>query len=233
MALFSAARSLVSAHKLHAHLTMDIPGLTLARQNMIRDQLKRRGIHDRRVLAAMQEVPRESFLSERLAEQAYADRALPIACSQTISQPYIVALMTQALHLTGNERVLEIGTGSGYQTAILSRLAAQVVSLERHADLLKGAQEALARLDCGNVELIVADGSSGWQAQSPYDCILVAAASNDCPPALVEQLAEGGRLVIPLGHAEAQFLRRFTKRGRAGLWEDLLACRFVPLVQEV
>ena len=209
---------------------MDTAELTLARHNMIRDQLKRRGIHDRRVLAAMQEVPREWFVPERSAEQAYADRALPIACGQTISQPYIVALMTQALCLTGGEHVLEIGTGSGYQTAILSRLAARVISLERHAQLLKGACEALARLDCDNIELIVADGSAGWQARAPYNCILVAAASNDCPPALVEQLAAGGRLVIPLGHGEAQFLRRFTNRGAAGLWEDLTACRFVPLV---
>ena len=209
---------------------MEIPGLALARHKMVRDQLQRRGIHDRRVLAAMEQVPREAFVLPELAEQAYADRALPIECGQTISQPYMVALMTQALELTGHERVLEIGTGSGYQTAILARLSAHVVSLERHAALLETARKALSRFRCEHVDLIVADGSVGWPAQAPYDRILVAAASRTCPQALVDQLADGGRLVIPLGDGEAQVLQTLTKRGEQQIWEDLVACRFVPLV---
>jgi protein-L-isoaspartate(D-aspartate) O-methyltransferase len=201
-----------------------------ARYQMVRDQLRRRSIHDRRVLEAMQTVPREAFVLPELVDQAYADRALPIACEQTISQPYMVALMTEALDLNGSERVLEIGTGSGYQTAILSRLAAHVVSVERHARLVEGARAVLAGLGCQNVELIVADGSAGWPAAAPYDRILVAAAAGDCPAALVDQLAEGGRLVIPLGADDNQVLKRLTKRAGQHIWEDLVSCRFVPLV---
>jgi protein-L-isoaspartate(D-aspartate) O-methyltransferase len=209
---------------------MEIPGLALARHKMVRDQLQRRGIHDRRVVEAMERVPREAFVLPDLAEQAYADRALPIDCGQTISQPYIVALMTQALDLGGQERVLEIGTGSGYQTAILSRLAAHVTSLERHAPLAEKAREALAYLHCDNVELFVADGWAGWAEGAPYDRILVAAASDRCPPALIDQLAEGGRLVIPLGDSSSQVLQILTRRGGQAIWEELVACRFVPLV---
>jgi protein-L-isoaspartate(D-aspartate) O-methyltransferase len=209
---------------------MEIPGLALARHKMVRDQLQRRGIHDRRVLDAMGHVPREAFVLPELAEQAYTDRALPIECGQTISQPYIVALMTQALGLTGTEQVLEIGTGSGYQTAILSRLAAHVVSLERHDALVRKAREALAGCRSENVELIVGDGSDGWAERAPYDRILVAAASRTCPRALIEQLADGGRLVIPLGDSESQVLQTLTKRGDQHIWDDLVACRFVPLV---
>ncbi|HET6881410.1 MAG TPA: protein-L-isoaspartate(D-aspartate) O-methyltransferase, partial [Pirellulales bacterium] len=209
---------------------MEIPGLALARHKMVRDQLQRRGIHDRRVLEAMERVPREAFVFPELAEQAYADRALPIDCGQTISQPYMVALMTQALELNGSERVLEIGTGSGYQTAILSRLAGHVVSLERHAPLVETAREALASVYCDNVELFVADGSAGWQEQAPYDRILVAAASSSCPHALIDQLADGGRLVIPLGDSNSQVLQTLSRRGEQIIWENLVACRFVPLV---
>jgi protein-L-isoaspartate(D-aspartate) O-methyltransferase len=204
--------------------------LNLKRYQMVRNQLERRGIHDRRVLEAMSEVPREAFVLPELADDAYSDRALPIECGQTISQPYMVALMTQSLDLLGRERVLEIGTGSGYQTAILSRLASHVVSLERHAELIEGARAALAQLGCDNVELIVADGSAGWPAGAPYDRILVAAAASLCPPALVDQLADGGRLVIPLGPSENQVLQQLTKRGDQQIWEDLVPCRFVPLV---
>jgi protein-L-isoaspartate(D-aspartate) O-methyltransferase len=203
---------------------------TLARHKMVRDQLQRRGIHDRRVLGAMEQVPREAFVLPDLAEQAYADRALPIDCSQTISQPYIVALMTQTLDLKGNERVLEIGTGSGYQTAILSRLAAHVVSLERHATLVEKAREVLARLSCNNVELIVGDGWAGWPEEAPYDRILVAAAASNCPQALIDQLADGGRLVIPLGDSQSQVLQTLSRRDEQLIWEELLPCRFVPLV---
>lgn len=204
--------------------------LDLQRHNMVRDQLRRRGIHDQRVLQAMEEVPRETFVLPELAEQAYADRALPIDCGQTISQPYMVALMTQALDLTGHEHVLEIGTGSGYQTAILARLAADVISIERHADLVEGARAALATLRCDNVELIVADGSEGWPDRAPYDRILVTAAAGQCPQPLIDQLADGGRLVIPLGPGENQVLQQLTKRGDQQIWEDLVPCRFVPLI---
>lgn len=210
---------------------MEPSDLARARFQMARHQLQRRGIHDRRLLDVMREVPREAFIGPDLIDQAYADRALPIDRGQTISQPYMVALMTQALDLTGDERVLEIGTGSGYQTAILSRLAAHVISLERHAGLLQGARAALARLGCDNVELIVADGSAGWPAAAPYDGILVAAAAHECPPPLIAQLADGGRLVVPLGHSENQVLKQLTKRGQRQIWQDLVACRFVPLIE--
>jgi protein-L-isoaspartate(D-aspartate) O-methyltransferase len=222
---FAVSGFLPSAFKM-----MEIPGLALARHKMVRDQLQRRGIHDGRVLAAMEQVPREAFVLPDLAEQAYADRALPIDCAQTISQPYIVALMTQALDLKRDELVLEIGTGSGYQTAILSRLAAHVVSLERHAPLVEKAREALAQLRCDNVELIVGDGWAGWPEQAPYDRILVAAAAATCPQALIDQLADGGRLVIPLGDCDAQVLRTLSRRGDQHIWDELVACRFVPLV---
>ncbi|HQU41844.1 MAG: protein-L-isoaspartate O-methyltransferase [Planctomycetia bacterium 21-64-5] len=211
---------------------MEPSDFDILRQHMVRDQLRRRGIHDRRVLDAMLQVPREAFVLPELAEQAYVDRALPIDCGQTISQPYIVALMTEALDLAGPERVLEIGTGSGYQTAVLSRLAAQVVSLERHAELAASARAALDRLGCHNVELIVGDGSGGWPPSAPYNRILVAAATGECPIALIDQLAEDGRLVIPLGDGENQTLRQLTKRAGQQIWDDLVPCRFVPLVAE-
>lgn len=209
---------------------MSASDFDMARQAMVRDQLRRRGIHDRRVLEAMAAVPREAFVLPELADQAYADRALPIECGQTISQPYIVALMTEALDLAGPERVLEIGTGSGYQTAILCRLAAHVISIERHADLTASARAALGRIRCENVELIVGDGSGGWPVGAPYDSVLVAAATSECPQALIDQLADGGRLVIPLGDSDSQVLQRLTKRGGRLIWEELVPCRFVPLV---
>jgi protein-L-isoaspartate(D-aspartate) O-methyltransferase len=209
---------------------MNATNFEIARQEMVREQLRRRGIHDRRVLEAMQSVPRDAFVLPELSGQAYADRALPIDCGQTISQPFIVALMTEALDLTGAERVLEIGTGSGYQTAILCRLAAHVVSIERHADLTASARVALERVGCRNVELMVGDGSTGWTVGAPYDRILVAAGTSECPPALIDQLADGGRLVIPLGDSESQVLQRLTKRGEQRIWEELVPCRFVPLI---
>lgn len=209
---------------------MEISGSALARHKMVRDQLQRRGIHDRRVLETIEQVPREAFVLPDLAPQAYADRALPIDCGQTISQPYIVGLMTQALELTGHERVLEIGTGSGYQTAILSRLASHVVSVERHAHLVESARQALAGIGAKNVSLIVGDGSAGWPAEAPYDRILVAAAAPSCPQALLDQLAGGGRIVIPLGDSQSQVLQTLIRRGEQTIWEDLVACRFVPLV---
>ncbi len=180
----------------------------------------------------MAQIPRERFIDEPLRAEAYADRALGIECGQTISQPYIVALMTQALALRGDERVLEVGTGSGYQTAILAELAREVVSIERYEALSQQAALRLAELGYGRVKLIVADGTLGWPAGAPYDRILVAAAAATQPPALVEQLAAGGTLVIPLGTHDQQMLQAIRKVGGEVRTETLSACRFVPLVGE-
>jgi protein-L-isoaspartate(D-aspartate) O-methyltransferase len=193
-------------------------------------QLQTKGIRSTRVLTAMDRVPRERFVPRGAQHLSYADRALPIACSQTISQPFIVALMTEALSLSGTERVLEIGTGSGYQTAVLAELAGSVVSVERHADLSARAQKLLEELGYRNVTLVVGDGTLGWPQQAPYDRILVAAAAHHVPRALEEQLAEGGVLVIPVGDPGGQELQAFHKAGGKLHPEWLSGCRFVPLV---
>lgn len=202
----------------------------LAKRRMLREHLRRRGIHDRRVLDAIQNTPREAFVLPESLADAYADTALAIDCGQTISQPYIVALMSEALELTGSEKVLEIGTGSGYQTAILSALAARVVSIERHAELSSQAASRLAELRCLNVRLVVGDGTQGWPEEAPYDRILVAAAAAACPPALFEQLAEGGVLVIPVGEPNGQELVRWRKQSGRLVRQSLGQCRFVPLI---
>ncbi len=199
---------------------------------MLRQHLKARGIVDPRVIDAMARIPRERFIDESLHDEAYADRALGIACGQTISQPYIVALMTQALALRGDERVLEIGTGSGYQTAILAELAGEVVSIERYEALSKQAAARLAVLGYDRVKLVVADGTLGWPAGAPYDRILVAAAAGTIPQPLIGQLAPGGILVIPLGTLDQQMLQAIHKVGSEVRAETLSACRFVPLVGE-
>ncbi|MCL6504750.1 MAG: protein-L-isoaspartate(D-aspartate) O-methyltransferase [Pirellulales bacterium] len=204
--------------------------LQAARQRMVQDQLIRRGIRSQPVLEAMLHVPRERFVQTLDPEEAYSDQALPIECGQTISQPYMVALMTEALSLSGKERVLEVGTGSGYQTAILARLAAEVVSLERHAELSVRAKQVLAELGCRNVELVVGDGTLGWPARAPYDRILVTAGAACVPQPLWEQLAEGGILVIPVDCGDGQILERITKRSGRAVREALTGCRFVPLV---
>ncbi len=201
----------------------------LERRTML-EQLHQRGIQSSRVLAAIDRVRREQFVPRGVQHLAYADRALPIACSQTISQPYIVALMTEALQLTGDQHVLEIGTGSGYQTAVLAELAASVVSVERHADLSRRAQEALEAAGSKNVTLVVGDGTLGWPEMAPYDRILVAAAADHVPRALSDQLAEGGILVIPIGDPFGQELQAFHKVGGQLQAEWLSGCRFVPLV---
>ena len=197
---------------------------------MVREQLARRGIRSHAVLNAMLEVPRERFVPTHVPEEAYSDQALPIECGQTISQPYMVALMTEALNLDGQQRVLEVGTGSGYQTAILSRLAGEVVSIERHAELSARAAGVLRELGCANVELVVGDGTLGWPSRAPYDRILVTAGAADVPRALWEQLAEGGILVIPLDCGDGQVLERITKVSGRAHREALTGCRFVPLV---
>jgi protein-L-isoaspartate(D-aspartate) O-methyltransferase len=197
---------------------------------MVVEQLAERGIRDARVLAAMERVPRERFIDAGQADQAYADRALSIDCGQTISQPYIVGLMSEALSLAGTEKVLEIGTGSGYQTAVLAELAAHVVTIERHRDLSERAQAVLVELGYHNVTFLVGDGSQGWPALAPYDRIMVTAAAADVPPALVEQLAENGILVIPLGDREGQVLEAVRKVNGRMQASALSGCRFVPLV---
>jgi len=201
-----------------------------AARHAMQRELAEGGIRSPSVLEVMGRVPRERFVPEGVRHLAYADRALPIACEQTISQPYIVALMTEALHLKGGERVLEIGTGSGYQTAVLAELAGDVISIERHEPLSQEAARVLAELGYKNVQLIVGDGTLGWPEGAPYDRILVAAAAAHVPPALEEQLAEGGTLVIPVGPAQQQTLEAYRKVGGRLVAEPLSGCRFVPLV---
>lgn len=199
-----------------------------ARQRLI-EQLKSRGITDARVLQAMADVPRERFVPEESQARAYDDRALPIEAGQTISQPYMVALMTQELRLTGDETVLEIGTGSGYQAAILAKLCRRLVSIERLLELADKARETLDALGL-TVELHVADGSVGWPAGAPYDGIIVTAGAPELPTALYEQLREGGRLVIPLGEATPQMLRTIIRTPEGPLATDVCGCSFVPLI---
>ncbi len=205
---------------------------TSARLVMVQSQLQRRGITDARVLQAMREVPRHLFVPPEWRHEAYSDRPLPIGDEQTISQPYMVAIMTQSLALQGHEHVLEIGTGSGYQAAVLSRLAAHVSSIEYFADLADSARALLQRLGYINVEVIVGDGGLGLPAQAPYDGIIVAAAAPHVPQPLLAQLAEGGRLVIPVGSATSQELFIITRRGDDYAQERSVPCRFVPLLGE-
>jgi protein-L-isoaspartate(D-aspartate) O-methyltransferase len=201
-----------------------------ARQAMVETQIRRRGVLDPRVLAAMGKVPRHRFVPRHLWEQAYSDYPLPIGEEQTISQPYIVALMTEALELAGPEKVLELGTGSGYQAAILAELATQVYTIERIPSLARVAEQVLASLGYVNMHVIVADGTLGWAAEAPFDAILVTAGSPQVPPPLVDQLAMGGRLVIPVGDRYTQTLTR-VRRTPDGLKHEYLGgCRFVKLI---
>ncbi len=199
---------------------------------MVRRQLVGRGITDPRVLAVMGSVPRDAFVPAHLVDRAYADGPLPIGHQQTISQPFIVALMTQAARLHRRDRVLEIGTGSGYQTAILARLAGHVWTVERIAHLSGGARAILEQLHIGNVTYIVADGARGYPPAAPYDAIVAAAAAPHPPPDLLAQLADGGRFVIPIGDRDLQQLTIVTRRGRSLETVEAGACRFVPLLSE-
>ncbi|HNS03500.1 MAG TPA: protein-L-isoaspartate(D-aspartate) O-methyltransferase [Anaerolineae bacterium] len=202
------------------------------REWMVRHQLEAWGIADGRVLDAMRRVPRELFVPGEQQEDAYYDGALPIAEGQTISQPYVVATMTEALRLGGREKVLEIGTGSGYQTAVLSLLAAQVFTVERIALLARQAQETLARFGADNVRFRVGDGSLGWPEHAPYDAILVTCAAPAVPQPLVQQLADGGRLIVPVGPRGYQDLVRVRRHGAATTEERLSPVAFVPLIGE-
>jgi len=201
-----------------------------ARHRMVVDQIERRGIRSPRVLAAIEKVPRDRFLPAEARPVAYADRAVPIACEQTISQPYMVALMTDALDLTGAQHVLEVGTGSGYQTAILAELAGDVVTVERHVELSRTASETLASLGYENIRCAVGDGTLGWPEAAPYDRILVTAMARQCPPALWQQLIDGGVLVMPIGNSASQILWRWDKRDGEAVGTRLAGCRFVPLI---
>jgi protein-L-isoaspartate(D-aspartate) O-methyltransferase len=200
------------------------------RQNMVQSQLRARGIRDPRVLDAMARVPRHEFVAERYRDQAYEDHPIPIGEGQTVSQPYIVALMLEAVSLEPSSKVLEIGTGSGYQTAVLAELSAHVFSIERHPLLAQEAEAVLARLGYTNVKVIVGDGSQGLPEFTPFDAIVVSAAAPRIPAALFEQLQEGGRMIIPVGPAEAQELQLVRKHEGQPIVDRLEGCRFVPLI---
>jgi protein-L-isoaspartate(D-aspartate) O-methyltransferase len=201
-----------------------------SRLTMVDKQLRSRGIQDERVLAAMARIPRHEFVPLQLRDLAYSDEPLGIGGGQTISQPYIVASMSAALQLLGTERVLEIGTGSGYQAAVLSLLAREVYSIEARAELAASAAERLPRLGFTNVAVCSGDGTEGWKQCAPFDAILVAAAAPSLPQPLLEQLAEGGRIIVPLGAEDQQHLTLVTRRGEQFLSERREACRFVPLL---
>ena len=200
------------------------------RRDMVERQLRRNGIRDERVLGAMGAVPREAFVPPNQQPYTYVDGALPIEHGQSISQPYMVALMTEALELAGPERVLEIGTGTGYQVAVLAALCEQVYSVERIAELAETARQRLAALDVGNAQITVGDGTLGRPEHAPYDGIIVTAGAPRPPDPLVHQLAEGGRLVIPVGDRHTQMLKLYVKHPDRLAERSLCACKFVPLL---
>jgi protein-L-isoaspartate(D-aspartate) O-methyltransferase len=212
----------------------DEAGLAARRKVMVSVQIAARGVRDPLVLAAMSEVPRHLFVPADLVREAYEDYPLPIGEGQTISQPYIVALMTECLALEGPEKVLEIGTGSGYQAAVLARIAASVFTIEINAPLARRAAATLERLGIANVHVRQGDGFFGWPEEAPFDAMMVTAAAPEVPPALFDQLAEGGRLVIPLGDPAAyQRLTVITKRKGRPAIDRILDVRFVPMTGEI
>lgn len=204
----------------------------IARQRMVETQLIPRGIKDKRVLDAVKTVPRHLFVDEAFYGQAYGDSPLPIGEEQTISQPFMVAVMTEALELKGDERVLELGTGSGYQTAILAELCHKVFSIERISSLAGRARKVLDKLGYGNVVVKIGDGTLGWKEEAPFDAIIVTAGAPEIPQPLTEQLKIGGRLVIPVGGEFMQSLIRVRKTENGIEKEDLGGCRFVKLIGE-
>ena len=202
----------------------------ILRRVMVEEQLARRGIRDERVLEAMRRVPRHEFVPEEKRVAAYSDQPLAIGGGQTISQPYIVAAMSEALELTSGDRVLEVGTGSGYQAAVLARLAREVYSIEIHPLHAEASAQRLARMGYGNVHVRGGDGARGWPEQAPFDAIMVTAAAPQIPPLLEEQLAEGGRMIVPVGDEREQQLIRIRKLAGGRIAQDGLSyCRFVPL----
>jgi protein-L-isoaspartate(D-aspartate) O-methyltransferase len=203
-----------------------------ARAEMVRQDITRRGVKSPRVIEAVGRVPREKFVGPVDLDEAYADHPLGIDCGQTISQPYIVALMTEMLALSGRERVLEIGTGSGYQTAILAELAAEVFSVERHAELSARAEKTLAKLGYGNISFLVGDGTLGWAEHAPFDVIIVTAAARHVPESLKAQLADGGVLVAPVGKSGRQTLVKLTRKQNEFTEERGTDCIFVKLIGE-
>ena len=204
------------------------------REAMVERQLRHRGITEQQILDAFLEVPRHEFVSPRYAGQAYDDHPLPIEAGQTVSQPYIVALMIQAARIGAEDKVLEVGAGSGYAAAVMSRLAGQVVAVERQRELVDVAKERLARLAYANVEIVEGDGTLGWPGEAPYDAILAAASGSHVPQQLIDQLAPGGRLVMPIGGPDSiQKLVRLTKHADGRIQQsDLCAVRFVPLISQ-
>lgn len=208
----------------------DLEVFSNLRRDMVFSQLRGRGIRDERVLNAMLGVPRHEFAPQRYRDQSYKDHPLPIGSGQTISQPYMVATMLEALNLSPRHKALEIGTGSGYQTALLAELTAEVISIERHAVLADQARELLRRLGYSNVKVIAADGTHGFPSEAPYDAIVVSAAAPEVPYELVSQLAEGGRMIIPVGLGDAQQLELIVMRNGEPHTSFRELCRFVPLV---
>lgn len=200
------------------------------RRAMVNDQIRKRGIQDERVLNAMEAVKRHLFVPAGMEQDAYLDRPLPIGHGQTISQPYIVARMTELLCLNPTDSVLEIGGGSGYQAALLAKIAGSVISIERIGEVARGAEENLRRAGVADVRIIVRDGTLGFPEEAPYDAILITAATPDVPPPLLSQLAEGGRLVAPVGDADIQHLVRITRHGKEYVTESFEPVRFVLLI---
>ena len=211
----------------------DIRAQQQARDAMIAKHIVPRGVQDPRVIDAMRRTPRHLFVPAEKKDDAYLDHPLPISCKQTISQPYIVAAMTEMLQLTPEAHVLEVGTGSGYQTAVLATIAKQVTSVERHADLAETARQRLDGLGYGNVHIVIGDGTCGYAAAAPYEAILVTAATPDIPEPLQTQLAVGGRLVAPVGSKDVQHLVTLVREDSATFTRHVgFACRFVPLIGE-
>ena len=202
----------------------------LARERMVKNQLMARDIKDERVLQAMGKIPRHLFIQEALAGEAYNDHPVPIGEKQTISQPYIVALMTEALELKGSENTLEIGTGSGYQTAILAELSSRVYTIERIKSLLVKARKLLAKLGYDNILFKAFDGTLGWKDYAPFDAIMVTAGAPNVPEPLEEQLADNGRMIIPVGDRYTQEMIKITRKGESFEQESLGGCRFVNLI---
>lgn len=204
--------------------------LLYERERMVQEQLRARGIKDELVLEAMATVPREEFIVERYHDQAYADHPLPIPLGQTISQPYIVARMLEAAQIKQGSKVLEVGTGTGYEAAVIAQMGARIFTMERHAELAALARLTLTSLRYENVTVITDDGSEGLPNEAPFDAIIVAAAVPDLPEALFEQLAEGGRLVVPVGPPDLQTLNLYRKQNKQMIKTRLEDCRFVPLI---